>query len=63
MAPKKKGKKEPEVLEPEHDPSWERSVQSGVWERSVDALPGAAAAGTRAGGGSCQLQQGGGGSM
>ena len=41
MAPKKKGKKEPEVLEPDHDPSWERSVQSGVWERAVTALPGA----------------------
>jgi hypothetical protein len=42
MAPKKKkGKKEPELLEPEHDPTWERSVQSGVWERPVTALPGA----------------------
>lgn len=40
MAPKKeKSKKEPEVLEPEHDPSWERSVQSGVWDRPVSALP------------------------
>lgn len=31
------------MLEPEHDPSWERSVQSGVWERPVTALPGEAA--------------------
>lgn len=37
---KKKGKKEPEILEPEHDPSWERSVASGVWQRPVNALPG-----------------------
>lgn len=42
MAPKKKkGKKEAEVAEPPHDPSWERAVVGGVWERSVDALPGA----------------------
>lgn len=41
MAPKKKGNKEPEVAEPEHDPGWERAVQGGVWERSIDALPGA----------------------
>jgi len=41
MAPKKKGKKkEVEILEPEHDPSWERSVASGVWARPVNALPG-----------------------
>jgi hypothetical protein len=70
MAPKaKKGKKEPELQEPEHDPSWDRvsrwphhsscssgrspssfSIQgavsflqaiiSGVWERSITALPG-----------------------
>lgn len=48
MAPKKKAaggagakKKEPEAREPPHDPAWERSVQSGVWQRPVDALPGA----------------------
>ncbi|KAI8474942.1 MAG: hypothetical protein J3K34DRAFT_489365 [Monoraphidium minutum] len=40
MAPKKKkSSKEPWLLEPEHDPSWERSVQSGLWERAVTALP------------------------
>lgn len=49
MAPKKKGKKEPELQEPEHDPSWERSVQSGVWERAVTALPGGPCECTRRG--------------
>mmetsp|Transcript_17803 Transcript_17803/g.34028 ORF Transcript_17803/g.34028 Transcript_17803/m.34028 type:complete len:263 (-) Transcript_17803:359-1147(-) len=35
----KKGKKDAEPTEPPHDPGWERSVQSGRWERPPDALP------------------------
>ena len=46
MPPKKKkgkkGKKEAETTEPPHDPSWERAVESGVWDRPPDALPDAA---------------------
>ena len=38
----KKGKKEAELTEPPHDPSWERAVESGVWSRPPDALPDAA---------------------
>mmetsp|Transcript_14006 Transcript_14006/g.35948 ORF Transcript_14006/g.35948 Transcript_14006/m.35948 type:complete len:258 (-) Transcript_14006:10-783(-) len=34
----KKGKKV-EQVEPPHDASWERSVESGNWERPPDALP------------------------
>lgn len=42
MPPKKgkKGKKKTEEpAEPPHDPSWERTVETGVWERPVLALP------------------------
>uniref|UniRef100_A0A7S0V1B3 Uncharacterized protein n=1 Tax=Polytomella parva TaxID=51329 RepID=A0A7S0V1B3_9CHLO len=42
MAPKKggkKGKKKEDSLEPQHDASWERTVESGVWEKSVTDLP------------------------
>eukprot|EP00775_Hariotina_reticulata_P011065 gene11065-11221_t len=41
MPPKKKGgkKKAPEIVEPEHDPTWQRAIISGVWDRPVSALP------------------------
>lgn len=41
MAPKKKGgkKKKGDDSEPPHDPSWERTVDSGKWERPVTDLP------------------------
>mmetsp|Transcript_120 Transcript_120/g.427 ORF Transcript_120/g.427 Transcript_120/m.427 type:complete len:259 (-) Transcript_120:40-816(-) len=35
----KKGKKGADFTEPPHDPSWERAVESGIWERTPDALP------------------------
>ncbi|GFR43643.1 hypothetical protein Agub_g4745 [Astrephomene gubernaculifera] len=43
MAPKKKAggkkKKKDDGAEPPHDASWERAVESGVWEKPVTDLP------------------------
>lgn len=43
MAPKPKGKgkkkKTLEIAEPPHDPSWERTVETGIWERQSTDLP------------------------
>ncbi|WIA09607.1 hypothetical protein OEZ85_008999 [Tetradesmus obliquus] len=41
MPPKaRKGKKKaPEIVEPEHDPTWDRVVISGLWDRPITALP------------------------
>ncbi|KAK9820519.1 hypothetical protein WJX72_011209 [[Myrmecia] bisecta] len=43
MPPKKasgkKGKSELELQEPDHDASWERAVDSGIWDRPPPALP------------------------
>lgn len=40
MPKKGKGKKKGgDFTEPPHDPSWERAVESGIWERTPDALP------------------------
>lgn len=43
MPPKKKGgskkKKKDDGSEPPHDPSWERTVDNGLWERPVTDLP------------------------
>lgn len=42
MPPKKgkKGKKKAdEPAEPAHDPGWERTVETGIWERPVHSLP------------------------
>eukprot|EP00891_Asterochloris_glomerata_P000628 jgi/Astpho2/628/fgenesh1_pm.00013_%23_18_t len=42
MAPKKaagKKKKIVELQEPEHSPTWERAVESGIWDRPPTMLP------------------------
>ncbi|KAF5837579.1 flagellar associated protein [Dunaliella salina] len=39
MPPKKGKKKKDDGSEPMHDPSWERAVETGVWERSAMDLP------------------------
>ncbi|GFH25899.1 uncharacterized protein HaLaN_23942, partial [Haematococcus lacustris] len=43
MPPKKKGgakkKKKDDGAEPPHEPSWERTVETGLWERPATDLP------------------------